>query len=130
MPTESNGVIAHTTKVFCVMLRSHVYLCPSFKQLIAKIEARFNCTKDWGMPKAEAKISNVAVTKETNVLETNPKGTISLPAVSSVPLPIRQAPNPNNGATNINPKPISINPAPLRGPTALATLFDPMAKAT
>ena len=82
------------------------------------------------MPKREAKISNVAVTNETKALENKPKGTISLPAVSSGPLPIIPAPMPNKGAIKIKPGITPIIPAPDNGPTALATLFVPMANAT
>lgn len=130
MPRESKGVIIQTINVFRVICWSKVYLCPFLRELIAKIEARLSCTNDWGMPKIEAKISNVAVTKDTKVLETSPKGTISLPAVSSGPLPISHAPMPNKGAIRIRPGIIPKIPAPNNGPTALATLFVPMAKAT
>lgn len=104
--------------------------CSFFKQLIAKIEARFSCTNDCGIPKKEAKRRSVAVIKHTKVLEISPKGTIALPVVSIVPLPINAAPIPNKGAIKRRPGSILIIPAPNNGPTALATLFDPIEKAT
>ncbi|MFH1779089.1 MAG: hypothetical protein ABH847_03545 [Candidatus Omnitrophota bacterium] len=97
---------------------------------MANMEARLSCTNDWGIPKVEAKINKLAVTKETRALETNPRGTISFPAVSRGPLPITQAPTPKRGAIKKSPEPIPKIPAADRGPTAFATLFVPIAKAT
>lgn len=130
MPNEIKGVIVQTIKVVFMIWWSQVYLCPFFTQHMANIEARLSCTNDWGIPNIEAKINKLAVTKETRVLETGPKGTISFPAVSRGPLPIIQAPTPKRGATKKSPDPISKIPAPDNGPTAFATLFVPIAKAT
>ena len=97
---------------------------------MANIEARLSWTNDCGTPKSEAKINKLAVTKETRVLETGPRGTISFPAVSRGPFHITQAPTPKRGAIKKSPGPIPKIPAADKGPTAFATLFVPTAKAT
>lgn len=130
MPNEIKGVIVQTIKVVFTMWWSQVYLCPFFKQHMANIEERLSWTNDWGTPKLEAKINKLAVTKETRVLETGPRGTISFPAVSRGPFPIIQAPTPNRGAIKKSPGPIPKIPVADNGPTAFATLFVPIAKAT
>ena len=127
---EIKGVTVQIKKVFCVNLWLNAHLWPFFRQLTANMDKRLSCTSDCGMPITEAIISKVAVTNETRVPENNPRGTISFPAVSRVPFPKINAPRPKSGDTKIKPGLAPRMPAPNNGPTALPTLFVPMAKAT